>query len=146
MNAIASALLVTKAAARVQAAVPHRAIVAGYLPALYRRHAAAHENVREIAAENSADDAKDEGNGRGEPCELDAHVPLDLEIAGQPRGIDPCQIDAAEIAENHAPGGSEAEQLLPFPERHDGPLTGRIAVGAIGRFLRRKRRLRSGLR
>ena len=30
MNAIASALLVTKAAARVQIAVPHKAIVAGY--------------------------------------------------------------------------------------------------------------------
>ena len=31
MKAIASALLVTKAAARVQTAVPHKAIVAGYL-------------------------------------------------------------------------------------------------------------------
>ena len=31
MNAIASALLVTKAAAIVQAAAPHKAIVAGYL-------------------------------------------------------------------------------------------------------------------
>ena len=139
MKAIANALLVTKAAASVQAAVPHKAIVAGYLRLFTGRDAAAHENVCEITTRNPADHPEDKGNGGREARELDAHVPLDLEVARQPRGINPRQINAAEIAEDHAPRGSEAEQLLPLPERHLGSLTGRIAVRAIGCLLRGER-------
>ena len=123
----------------MQAAVPSSAIAAGYLPAFERLDAAAHQHVGDVSAEHAAKHAPCEGNGGGPTGVFHAHVPLDLKVAGQPGGIDPGQIDAAEIAEDHAPGGSEPEQQLPLAERNLGPLPWRIALRPIGILLRRQR-------
>ena len=105
----------------------------GIAPALDRRDAAPHQDVGDVAAQHAADDAPGERDRRRHAGEFDAHVPLDLEIAGQPGGVDPGQIDAAEIAEDHAPGGAEAEQQLPFAQRDRGALARRVALRAVGR-------------
>ncbi len=114
------------------------------LAALDRPDAAAHQKVYDESARDAADDAPSEGNGRRPAGEFHAHVPLDFEIAGQPGGVDPCQIDAAEIAQDHAPGGAEAEQQLPLAQRDLGSLPRRVALRPIAILLRSRVRPRSG--
>ena len=55
-----------------------------------------------------------------------------IQIAGQPGGVEPDQVDRAEKAQNHPPTGAVAKQLAPIRERGRAGLD--LMVGEITRI------------
>src|ERR1700731_1797359 len=58
---------------------------------------------------------RDGGEQAGGP---DAHMPLGFQISRQPCAVDPGDIDAAEVAQDHPPAATKSEQVPPLAECH----------------------------